>query len=159
MEKGGTPSESGAGVFLPLLFVPQISCPNLSWKLLFVSLTLTPTHPHHHHHHHRQRQPSQQTVMAQDELEYLKSLVSQLNEKIHALEQKAKAAIAPKTPAQQLRTILVGPPGAGTSLTLRRVPYHDLTCPASQERAHRPPRFVTSSAYATSLPATCSESK
>ena len=50
-----------------------------------------------------------------DELEYLKGLVAQLNDKIHALEQRAKhAAQGPKTPAQQLRTILVGPPGSGT---------------------------------------------
>ena len=49
-----------------------------------------------------------------DELEYLKSLVAQLNDKIHALEERAKAAAsAHKTPAQQLRTILIGPPGAG----------------------------------------------
>jgi adenylate kinase len=51
-----------------------------------------------------------------DELEYLKSLVRQLNEKIDSLEQKAKdklSAVMP-TPAQQLRTILIGPPGAGT---------------------------------------------
>ncbi|KAF8898248.1 adenylate kinase [Gymnopilus junonius] len=51
---------------------------------------------------------------ASDELEYLKSLVKQLNEKISALESKAVAAVTPsKTPAQQLRTILIGPPGAG----------------------------------------------
>ena len=48
-----------------------------------------------------------------DELEYLKSLVAQLNDKIHDLEAKAKAPVARKTPAQQLRTILIGPPGAG----------------------------------------------
>jgi adenylate kinase len=49
-----------------------------------------------------------------NELEYLKSLVAQLNDKINALEAKAKDAVAaPKTPAQQIRTILVGPPGAG----------------------------------------------
>ena len=54
-------------------------------------------------------------MAVQDELEYLKSLVTQLNEKIHALEAKAKGAVTkPQTPAQQLRTILVGPPGAGT---------------------------------------------
>lgn len=47
-----------------------------------------------------------------NELEYLKSLVAQLNDKIHTLEAKAKDAVAP-TPAQQLRMILVGPPGAG----------------------------------------------
>jgi adenylate kinase len=51
---------------------------------------------------------------ASEELEYLKSLVSQLNQKIAALETKAKDAITPtRTPAQQLRTILIGPPGAG----------------------------------------------
>ena len=57
-------------------------------------------------------------MTVQDELEYLKSLVAQLNDKIHSLEAKAKAAVAPpKTPAQQLRTILVGPPGAGEPAT------------------------------------------
>jgi adenylate kinase len=49
-----------------------------------------------------------------DELEYLKSLVGQLNDKISALEARAKKAVTGnKTPAQQLRTILIGPPGAG----------------------------------------------
>ena len=57
-------------------------------------------------------------MTVQDELEYLKSLVAQLNDKIHSLEAKAKAAVTPpKTPAQQLRTILVGPPGAGEPAT------------------------------------------
>ncbi|KIY48259.1 adenylate kinase 1 [Fistulina hepatica ATCC 64428] len=46
-----------------------------------------------------------------DDIEYLKSLVSQLNDKIRVLE--AKAGSAPPSPAQQLRTILIGPPGAG----------------------------------------------
>jgi hypothetical protein len=50
-----------------------------------------------------------------DELEYLKSLVGQLNEKIKSLEEKAKSVVKPKTPAQQLRAILVGPPGSGSS--------------------------------------------
>lgn len=51
---------------------------------------------------------------AAEELEYLKSLVTQLNDKIRALETRAKVAVSgSKTPAQQLRTILVGPPGAG----------------------------------------------
>lgn len=54
-----------------------------------------------------------------DELEYLKSLVGQLNDKIHALEAKAKSAVTP-TPAQQLRTILIGPPGAGKPLSYPR---------------------------------------
>jgi adenylate kinase len=53
---------------------------------------------------------------ASDELEYLKSLVSQLNEKIAALEVKAKSTPPPKLPARQLRTVLIGPPGAGMSL-------------------------------------------
>ncbi|KAI0345049.1 adenylate kinase 1 [Trametopsis cervina] len=53
-------------------------------------------------------------MAGEDELAYLKNLVSQLNDKIHALEEKAKAAaFGSKTPAQQLRTILIGPPGAG----------------------------------------------
>ena len=47
-----------------------------------------------------------------EELEYLKSLVAQLNDKISAIEAKQRAL--PKTPIQQLRTILIGPPGAGT---------------------------------------------
>ncbi len=54
-------------------------------------------------------------MAGEDELVYLKSLVSQLNDKIKALEEKAKTAAKAKTPAQQLRTILVGPPGAGMS--------------------------------------------
>ena len=49
-----------------------------------------------------------------DDLEYLKSLVAQINDKIRELEQKTRDAVSkPKTPAQQLRTILIGPPGAG----------------------------------------------
>ena len=52
---------------------------------------------------------------ASDELEYLKSLVSQLNDKIAALEKRAKPATPPKSPARQLRAILIGPPGAGAS--------------------------------------------
>ena len=50
---------------------------------------------------------------ASEELDYLKSLVSQLNAKIAALESKPKP---PPTPTQQLRTILLGPPGAGILL-------------------------------------------
>ena len=63
-------------------------------------------------------------MTVQDELEYLKSLVSQLNDKIKTLEEKAKAAVTSKTPAQQLRTILVGPPGAGASRNF--LPMHTL---------------------------------
>jgi len=48
-----------------------------------------------------------------EELEYLKGLVRQLNDKIQLLEQKAKASLPSSTPAEQLRMILVGPPGAG----------------------------------------------
>lgn len=54
---------------------------------------------------------------ASEDIEYLKSLVNQLNDKISQLETKAgvgkPAATEKQTPAQQLRTILVGPPGAG----------------------------------------------
>lgn len=49
---------------------------------------------------------------ASEELDYLKSLVAQLNDKIASLESKAKGPAAP-SPAAQLRTILIGPPGAG----------------------------------------------
>jgi len=49
---------------------------------------------------------------ASDELEYLKSLVAQLNEKIAVVEARAKPT-PPKPPARQLRTVFIGPPGAG----------------------------------------------
>lgn len=52
-------------------------------------------------------------MAGEDELAYLRGLVSQLNDKIRNLEEKAKAVVSKPTPAQQLRTILVGPPGAG----------------------------------------------
>ena len=65
-------------------------------------------------------------MAVQDELEYLKSLVAQLNEKINTLEAKAKEAVTgPKTPAQQLRTILVGPPGAGESRRVFHVAWRE----------------------------------
>ena len=52
-----------------------------------------------------------------DELNHLKDLVRQLNDKIRALEDVAARAPPPApTPAQQLRLILVGPPGAGAWL-------------------------------------------
>lgn len=59
----------------------------------------------------------ERTAMAPaDELAYLKSLVNQLNDKIKTLEDKAKTAVTGPTPAQQLRMILVGPPGAGEQI-------------------------------------------
>ncbi|KAG9124233.1 adenylate kinase [Ceratobasidium sp. 392] len=47
-----------------------------------------------------------------DEIAYLKGLARQLQEKIETLEKEATKKVTP-TPAQQLRMILVGPPGAG----------------------------------------------
>ena len=57
-----------------------------------------------------------------DELEYLKSLVNQLNEKIKSLEEKAKNKAGGSGGEEKkgsplpggLRMILMGPPGAGT---------------------------------------------
>ena len=96
--------------------------------------------------------------MAQDELEYLKSLVSQLNDKIASLEAKAKTAVTPtKTPAQQLRTILVGPPGAGAYFRPFEI-YISLTL-ILQAREHRRLKSVTSFAYATWQLVTCCVSK
>lgn len=54
---------------------------------------------------------------ASDELAYLKSLVSQLTVKIDELEAKAASKKPSPSPAQQLRTILIGPPGAGECRT------------------------------------------
>jgi adenylate kinase len=58
---------------------------------------------------------------ASDELAYLKSLVSQLTVKINELEAKAASKKPTPSPAQQLRTILIGPPGAGVCVCAARV--------------------------------------
>jgi adenylate kinase len=72
---------------------------------------------------------------ASDELAYLKSLVNQLTVKINELEGKAASKKPTPSPAQQLRTILVGPPGAGMCHTTRvcaralsRVLHFDFNC-------------------------------
>ena len=59
--------------------------------------------------------------MANDELSYLKSLITALQAKVDALENKTKTTVGNVTestkavfePAKELRMILVGPPGAG----------------------------------------------
>jgi hypothetical protein len=52
-----------------------------------------------------------------DELEYLKSLQARLQTKIDELEKKAASKLPPpKKSSEQLRLILVGPPGAGKLL-------------------------------------------
>jgi hypothetical protein len=83
-----------------------------------------------------------------DEIEYLKSLVKQLNEKIVAIEAKAKKAV---TPAEQLRTILIGPPGAGTTIWILMAGYSLDSQPffCAQVKAHKPLEFVTNSVFAT----------
>lgn len=86
-------------------------------------------------------------MTASNELEYLKSLVAQLNDKIHALEAKAKGV--PPTPAQQLRTILIGPPGAGTSLFCLHPYYIPRLNFGVQAKGRRRLEYVTNSAYAT----------
>ncbi|KAF8528178.1 adenylate kinase-domain-containing protein [Hysterangium stoloniferum] len=48
-----------------------------------------------------------------DQLDYLKDLVRQLNDKISSLEARAKGAIPSRKPVEELRMILIGPPGAG----------------------------------------------
>ena len=68
---------------------------------------------------------------ASDELAYLNSLVNQLTVNINELEAKAVSKKPTPSPAQQLRTILIGPPGAGVCLCVyaARVPARALASP------------------------------
>ena len=97
---------------------------------------------------------------ASDELEYLKSLVSQLNEKIIALEAKAKTPASPsKSPARQLRTVFIGPPGAGmcrSSIIRKKIANVFLillSYTKAKERKHL--EYATNSAFATWQLETC----
>lgn len=67
------------------------------------------------------------TRTPREELEYLKSLVVQLNDKISALEKNVadRVTMGSKEKPEELRMILVGPPGAGTSIYIYFVHYRD----------------------------------
>lgn len=53
----------------------------------------------------------------EDELKQLKSVISSLDQRIKQLEQRGSGSAGPIT-TDEIRMILVGPPGAGKYLTL-----------------------------------------
>lgn len=58
------------------------------------------------------------TVPSVEDISGLKDLIKQLNNRVDELEKTVKGGVKP-TPAEQLRMILIGPPGAGTWFLLR----------------------------------------
>jgi hypothetical protein len=93
-------------------------------------------------------------VPSVEDISGLKDLIKQLNNRVDELEKAVKGGVKP-TPAEQLRMILIGPPGAGTCflcfvLAQLRVEMQlrKETDLVEQERVPKPQRSRKSSAFA-----------